>query len=105
MGLRDEEVVHKKTPTHVKNEAGRVFIATPELLARKDMTPVYNHKVDTEEKAEAPKELEFDLAKATKQQIVDQAQEQFGEELSMDSTAKELREQFKELMNASDNDS
>jgi len=109
MGLRDEDVKYEegKAPAHVKNEAGRVFIATPVLLARKDMTPVYDYKppVASKSPAENPVGKEFKLGKATKQQIVTKAQEDFNAELSMDSTAKELRAQFKELMDASDNDS
>jgi len=106
MGLRDKDVSYDEPPKHVKNEKGRICIEKPILRARKDMTPVYDYEPKqkkTEDKV--PEAKAFDLAKATKQQIVNKAQEEFGKELSMDSTAKVLREQFKELMDASDNDS
>lgn len=42
MGLRDEEVVHEKKPTHMRNAEGRVFIATDALIARGDMEPIFD---------------------------------------------------------------
>lgn len=108
MALREEDKSYDKEPPHMKNKAGRVFITTPALLIKSDMTPVYDYVQDikkTDTKAKIPELKEFDLSKATKQQIVTKAMEEFDKELPIDLSAKKLREKFKELINAGSSDS
>jgi len=40
----DKPVADEKgnTPTHVRNKAGRIFIATPQLIDRDDMSPIFD---------------------------------------------------------------
>ena len=106
MALREDDVSYEKPPGHVETPDGRILVATPTLLARSDMKPVFDWKPKAKQaEVKKPEVKEFSLTKATKQEIVNEASERYGAELSMDSTAKELKEQFKEIMNASDSDS
>ena len=102
MALRGDTKTYKNPPKYLKNAEGRIFVATPHLLAREDFEPATAKDL----KAVGGIEPSFNLGKATKQQIVDKAEAQFGAELDVTATLKVLREQYKELTdNASDNDS
>ena len=57
MSLRGKDKEIKGTPKYVRSDAGRVFLATPHLLDRDDMTPVYDE----------PEELKKTVVEKTKE--------------------------------------
>jgi hypothetical protein len=114
MSLRDKDEVYETPPKYVMNEEGRIFVATEQLLKKPGMSPVYEElsppkKQKTKPVASVPivEENEFDVGKATKQQIIDRAAEEFGVELDFADLLKDLRLQYQGLKaeaNAGDND-
>lgn len=122
----------KGRPSHVRLPNGRVLVASDALLERGDFEMLWNHKPEpvvvnaphplteepevpdvsvshevTEEDivAEEVDEKEpFNLSRATKQAIQDEAMERFGVEISMDQTAVQMRAEFEELRDAANED-
>ena len=99
MALRKPDASHTGEVTHLKNKAGRIFPVTDQLLKRDDMTPCDPPNTP------APKAVEgFALGKATKQQIQDQALDQFNVEISMKLTLAAMRDEYEALSNGTQQD-
>jgi len=115
MALRNnDKITYDTPPKYLKHPvSGREFIATEGLIKRGDMIAIdkLSSMTDDVEDVTDIEEEEisikaFDVSRATKQQIVDEAMKAFGVELSMDDTGAVLKASYNQLkadVNASNN--
>ncbi len=104
MTLREnnDTITYETRPKYLKNtDNGRIFIATDALIALGTLVAVDGPDGEKKE-AVKPTNKPFQLSKASKQQIIDEAEQVFGVKLSLDDTLKVLRASFNELKEKQD---